>query len=154
MHPLAHPCGHRAPATTGRHRNCRYWLLQAPACVLIMPADHLIQDQAAFTAAVDQAVRLASDQHLVTFGIHPTHPETGYGYIKTGEPLGEDGFDGVNVAIFSAGGEPSRKWAPYAVGAGAIVFGLVPLLRPSPRTEAQAGHLTITGEFQVEGAGD
>ena len=43
---------------------------------------------------------------------------------------------------------------PVLVGAGAIVFGLVPLLRPAPRTEPQAGHLTITGEFQVEGAGE
>jgi drug/metabolite transporter (DMT)-like permease len=43
---------------------------------------------------------------------------------------------------------------PVLVGAGAIVFGLVPLLRPGPRTKTQAGHLTITGEFQVEGAGD
>ena len=43
---------------------------------------------------------------------------------------------------------------PILVGAGAIVFGLVPLLRPAPRTEPQAGHLTITGEFQVEGAGE
>jgi mannose-1-phosphate guanylyltransferase/mannose-6-phosphate isomerase len=62
------------------------------ACMLILPADHLIQDQAAFTNAVDSALHLATDQHLVTFGIHPTHPETGYGYIKTGQALGENGF--------------------------------------------------------------
>jgi len=43
---------------------------------------------------------------------------------------------------------------PVLVGAGAIVLGLVPLLRPSPRTEIQAGNLVVTGEFQAEGAGD
>ncbi len=43
---------------------------------------------------------------------------------------------------------------PVLLGAGAIVVGLAPLLRPSPRIERHAGNLTITGEFQIEGAGD
>ncbi len=43
---------------------------------------------------------------------------------------------------------------PVLLGAGAIVAGLAPLLRPSPRIERHAGNLTITGEFQIEGAGD
>jgi drug/metabolite transporter (DMT)-like permease len=43
---------------------------------------------------------------------------------------------------------------PVLLGAGAIVAGLAPLLRPSPRIERRAGNLTITGEFQIEGAGD
>ncbi|MES2935172.1 MAG: mannose-1-phosphate guanylyltransferase/mannose-6-phosphate isomerase [Pseudomonadota bacterium] len=52
------------------------------ALMLILAADHLIADQAAFTSAVALAVRLASDGKLVTFGIEPDAPETGYGYIE------------------------------------------------------------------------
>ena len=54
-----------------------------PECVLfIMPADHLIEDVAALKHAVDQAIELALQDKLVTFGIEPTSPETGYGYIQ------------------------------------------------------------------------
>ncbi|MET0346371.1 MAG: mannose-1-phosphate guanylyltransferase/mannose-6-phosphate isomerase [Casimicrobiaceae bacterium] len=55
------------------------------AVLLVLPADHLIRDQAAFGAAVARAVQLAKRGMLVTFGITPTHPETGFGYIEYGE---------------------------------------------------------------------
>lgn len=51
------------------------------AVMLILAADHLITDQAAFAAAVAQAQVLAQQGHIVTFGIHPESPETGFGYI-------------------------------------------------------------------------
>jgi mannose-1-phosphate guanylyltransferase/mannose-6-phosphate isomerase len=54
------------------------------AVMLVMPADHLIDDYDAFAAAVHQAADLAADGKLVTFGIRPDRPETGYGYIQTG----------------------------------------------------------------------
>jgi len=57
--------------------------------LVIMPADHVIQDEAAFRLAVVQGARLAEQGKLVTFGIKPTAPETGYGYIKQGEALGD-----------------------------------------------------------------
>ena len=50
--------------------------------MLILPADHLISDQAAFSQAVADAVAMAEDGYLVTFGINPEYPETGYGYIE------------------------------------------------------------------------
>ena len=50
--------------------------------LLILPADHVIEDVAAFQHAVSQAKDLAEQGFLVTFGIVPTEPETGYGYIK------------------------------------------------------------------------
>lgn len=55
--------------------------------LVVMPADHLIQDEAAFKASVDHAVELAKRGHLVTFGVLPTTPETGFGYIERGKPL-------------------------------------------------------------------
>ncbi len=50
--------------------------------MLVLPADHLIDDQAAFAAAVKQAAGLAEQGNLVTFGIIPDAPETGFGYIE------------------------------------------------------------------------
>ncbi|WP_142809030.1 mannose-1-phosphate guanylyltransferase/mannose-6-phosphate isomerase [Tepidiphilus olei] len=58
------------------------------ALLLVLPADHLITDEAAFRRAVGQAAQLASQQRLVTFGVVPDRPETGYGYIEAGEALG------------------------------------------------------------------
>lgn len=52
--------------------------------LLVLAADHVIQNTDAFTQAVNQAAKLAAQNKLVTFGITPTHPETGYGYIKAG----------------------------------------------------------------------
>ena len=52
------------------------------AILLVLPADHLIADTQAFAAAVAQATRLAAQGRLVTFGIRPEAPETGYGYIE------------------------------------------------------------------------
>lgn len=58
------------------------------ALMLILPADHLIQDPSRFAAAVADAVSLAQQGRLVTFGIVPTGPETGFGYIEAGETMG------------------------------------------------------------------
>ncbi|NIC41462.1 mannose-1-phosphate guanylyltransferase/mannose-6-phosphate isomerase [Aquabacterium sp. A08] len=57
------------------------------ALMLVLAADHLIQDQARFTSAVADAAALAQQGYLVTFGIVPTGPETGFGYIEAGEAL-------------------------------------------------------------------
>jgi mannose-1-phosphate guanylyltransferase/mannose-1-phosphate guanylyltransferase/mannose-6-phosphate isomerase len=62
------------------------------APLLVMPSDHVIADLPAFRAAIDRAMPLVADGWLVTFGITPDAPETGYGWIKVGEPLAE----GVN----------------------------------------------------------
>ncbi|MGA0586513.1 mannose-1-phosphate guanylyltransferase/mannose-6-phosphate isomerase [Dyella sp. KRB-257] len=58
------------------------------ALAFLMAADHYIADPAAFQRAVQEAARVAADGFIVTFGITPTRPETGYGYIRSGEPLG------------------------------------------------------------------
>lgn len=52
------------------------------ACMLVLAADHLIADHAAFAQAVAKAMELAANGKLVTFGIKPDMPETGYGYIE------------------------------------------------------------------------
>ncbi len=64
--------------------------------MLVCPSDHFIRDEQAFHAAVEAALPLAEQGHLVTFGIAPDRPETGYGYIERGDPLGA----GYKVARF------------------------------------------------------
>lgn len=58
---------------------------QGDSVLLVLPADHLITKGESFAAAVGQAAELARQGHLVTFGIRPDRPETGYGYIARGE---------------------------------------------------------------------
>ena len=58
------------------------------APMLVMPSDHVILDQTAFDAATDALLPLVQDGWLATYGITPTAPETGYGYIQTGDIVG------------------------------------------------------------------
>jgi len=70
----------------------------AGAVMLVMPADHLVRNHAAFEEAVARATALARSGLLVTFGMHPTHPETGFGYIRQGAPVA--GGAGYEVDAF------------------------------------------------------
>ena len=55
--------------------------------LLVLAADHVIQDEAAFTQALTEAIPLAEEGKLVTFGIVPNEPHTGYGYIEKGQEV-------------------------------------------------------------------
>jgi mannose-1-phosphate guanylyltransferase/mannose-6-phosphate isomerase len=63
--------------------------------LLVLPADHVIKDVAAFQKAVRVALPAVQQGKLVTFGIVPSAPETGYGYIQRGEGCSGDGTSGV-----------------------------------------------------------
>jgi mannose-1-phosphate guanylyltransferase/mannose-6-phosphate isomerase len=78
------------------------------ALMLVMPADHVIQDVKGFHSAVREGVALAEHGRLVTFGIVPVSPETGYGYIKKG--------DGNDVAAFEE--KPDAETAVGYVSSG------------------------------------
>lgn len=81
---LLEPIGRNtAPAISGAAEYCgRYGVSEA--VMLVLPADHIIQKQQAFEDAVARAAELAQQGAIVTFGIEPQHPETGYGYIEKG----------------------------------------------------------------------
>ncbi|MGB7991322.1 MAG: sugar phosphate nucleotidyltransferase, partial [Candidatus Methylophosphatis roskildensis] len=59
---------------------------EADPVLLVMPADHVVTDKASFQRAIEDGAQLAVAGAVVTFGIVPDRPETGYGYIQTGEP--------------------------------------------------------------------
>jgi mannose-1-phosphate guanylyltransferase len=95
------------------------------AVLLVLAADHLIADQAAFAAAVAQATQLARQGKLVTFGIQPEAPETGYGYIEA---------DGNTVLAFVEKPSLEKAQAYLATGrylwnAGIFCFAAGAMLR-------------------------
>ena len=67
-------------------------------CLLVLAADHVIDNEAEFQSVIRKAEPLASEGMLVTFGIVPQHPETGYGYIQAGEIFGTS--DAFNISKF------------------------------------------------------
>jgi mannose-1-phosphate guanylyltransferase/mannose-6-phosphate isomerase len=97
---------------------------EADPVLLVLPADHVIKDVPAFQRAVRQALPAAAAGKLVTFGIVPTAPETGYGYIQRGAASGAlhaiarfvEKPDAARAAEFLASGE-------YYWNSGMFMFG-------------------------------
>lgn len=105
--------------------------------LLILPADHYIGDEKAFITALEAGRRQAEKGHLVTFGIRPERPETGYGYIRQGERLGEE--EAFKVAQFTE--KPDLKTAEsyleqggYHWNSGMFMFTPTRLLQEMTRT--------------------
>lgn len=69
------------------------------ALLLVLPSDHVILNEPAFVKAAQAAAQIAADNRLVTFGIAPEGPNTGYGYIRRGDEL-KSGSGAYNVAAF------------------------------------------------------
>ncbi|AYN92939.1 mannose-1-phosphate guanylyltransferase/mannose-6-phosphate isomerase [Pseudomonas sp. LTJR-52] len=86
----------------------------ANALILVLAADHLIQNELSFSVAVEKAKVLASQGWLVTFGIQPKYPETGYGYIEANEDKPLEG--GLKVNRFVE--KPDLETAKSYVEAG------------------------------------
>ena len=96
--------------------------IEPDALLLVMPADHLIQDIQSFQLAVVTAATLATDGKLVTFGITPLRPETGYGYIKQGEGNAVEAFvekpDQITAESYLASGEYLWNSGMFLLSAG------------------------------------
>ena len=84
------------------------------AILLVLPSDHLIKNNENFHAAVNEAVKLARRNFLITFGIVPGTPETGYGYINRGEII--KGSNGYLVSKFVE--KPDKQTAESYLSAG------------------------------------
>jgi mannose-1-phosphate guanylyltransferase/mannose-6-phosphate isomerase len=82
--------------------------------LVVLPADHLISDVEGFGQSVREAVHLVEQGYLVTFGIKPAYPETGFGYIERGDALA--GTAGFKVARFTE--KPSLEAARAMLASG------------------------------------
>jgi mannose-1-phosphate guanylyltransferase/mannose-1-phosphate guanylyltransferase/mannose-6-phosphate isomerase len=107
--------------------------LPREAIMLVMPSDHVIQEVPAFRAAVAAATPLVEQGWLATFGITPDGPETGYGYIKRGEPIAEgvarvDSFvekpDRETAEAYLATGQYNWNGGIFLFGAGTYLDAL------------------------------
>jgi mannose-1-phosphate guanylyltransferase/mannose-6-phosphate isomerase len=89
--------------------------------LVVMPADHVITDEAAFCAAVRVGAALAEQGMLVTFGIAPTVPETGYGYIQRGPRL-EEAPAGTAYVLARFVEKPDQEKARAYVASGEYLW--------------------------------
>ncbi|MGZ8288680.1 MAG: mannose-1-phosphate guanylyltransferase/mannose-6-phosphate isomerase [Telluria sp.] len=110
---LLEPAGRNtAPAVAAA---ANYLLAIDPhAVMLVLPADHVIKDAKAFATAVARAAETVRDGSLATFGIVPTAPETGYGYIRRGAANGSEGCFKVERFVE----KPTRETAEGFVAEG------------------------------------
>lgn len=99
-----------------------YLKQEAPdATMIVLPADHLITDRTGFTRAVRIGAALAARGLLVTFGISPDRPDTGYGYIELGQTVADrQGVTAHQVLEFKE--KPGRSRAQAYVAAGNYVW--------------------------------
>ena len=77
--------------------------------LLILSADHIIRDLNIFIKVLEQGCKSALENYLVTFGIIPTHPETGYGYIESESTLNKNNIKGSRIKRFIE--KPNKKLA-------------------------------------------
>ena len=132
-------------------------LLPEDAVMLVCPSDHHVADRAAFRAAALAAAALAREDYLVSFGIAAEHPETGYGYLRRGEPLA-GGYairefvekpDLARAKAYLASGEYSWNGGIFAFRAGHLMAELAahrPEMAQAVR-EAVAGGLEEGARF-------
>ncbi len=125
--------------------------------LLAMPADQLVRDTAAFRDAVRLGIEQASSGRLVTFGVLPTAPETGYGYIQLGAPVPE-AVEGVHhIAAFRE--KPAREQAEKFIATGQFRWNAgIFLLRCSVWLDAMARYrpdiLAATRSAMEQGSRD
>ncbi|MFL2528662.1 MAG: mannose-1-phosphate guanylyltransferase/mannose-6-phosphate isomerase [Candidatus Azotimanducaceae bacterium] len=118
--------------------------------LIVLPSDHFIRDQNAFFNTLDNAISLAEKDYLVTLGVRPTKAETGYGYIKIGDPLGA-GYS-VEAFIEKPNQEKARVYLgsdEYCWNSGIFVFKAINYLRELTR---QRQAIAVATEAAIRGS--
>ncbi|MQX37432.1 mannose-1-phosphate guanylyltransferase/mannose-6-phosphate isomerase [Roseospira navarrensis] len=125
----------------------------ADALLLVLPSDHVIQDVAAFHAALTVGRQAAEAGRLVTFGITPTAPETGYGYIQAEAPLpGADGAFALHRFVEKPDEETARGYVAdgsYSWNSGIFLLSARAYL---DELEAHAPAILAAARAALEGA--
>jgi mannose-1-phosphate guanylyltransferase len=117
MHVMGEPVGRNTAPAIGAAAHC-FQSKSKDASFVVLPADHAIEDEAAFAADLEKAYRAAeSSPVLVAFGIPPTHGHAGLGYVRRGTVLADRL---VRVAAFTE--KPSREKADAFVASGEYLW--------------------------------
>ncbi|HAT86269.1 MAG TPA: mannose-1-phosphate guanylyltransferase/mannose-6-phosphate isomerase [Rhizobiales bacterium] len=90
------------------------------ALMLIAPSDHIVPDVAAFHKAISVGIEAANAGHLVTFGITPTYPETGYGYLELSEKIDSEYSRTIPLSRFIE--KPDRQSADKMLASGNFLW--------------------------------
>lgn len=109
------------------------------AVILVLPADHILDDQDKFRDAIEVAMQLCQQDQLVTFGIKPTRPETGYGYIKAGSLLAEGKANQVESFVEKPELEKAQEYldsGEYSWNSGMFMFKASTLLSELEKHES------------------
>jgi len=113
------------------------------AVMVVLPSDHHISNPAGFREVLGQAAEVARGGHIVTVGIRPTRPETGYGYIRVGGPLGQG--PGRQVAAFVE--KPAVEVAKLYLQSGDYLWnGGIFVFRADVMLDALARHMPELGK--------
>jgi mannose-1-phosphate guanylyltransferase len=125
--------------------------------ILVMPSDHLIGDSEAFHDAVRVGESAAASGRMVTFGVVPRGPETGFGYLETGAPL-EDVRGAFEVARFTEKPELATARAMVASGrhywnAGIFLFRVEDFLRESAKHACEIHDCALRAVAEAERRG-
>jgi mannose-1-phosphate guanylyltransferase len=107
----------------------------ADAVMAVLPADHYVEDEVSFARLLSQALSVASSGQVVTLGVRPTHAETGYGYIRLGQPSPSDG-DGVFLGDAFVE-KPSAERAAEYLAAGNYLWNSGMFFFPAARILAE-----------------
>lgn len=108
--------------------------------ILLMPADHIVQNRTKFLDAVNTASKAALAGHLVTFGITPDRPETGYGYIERGASLDMPGVFGVSQFVEKPDAATAANYlaaGDYSWNSGIFLFKAQALIEELKRLEPE-----------------
>lgn len=133
--------------------------LDEEAVLLVLPADHLIQSRERFHHAVEIGVDLASEGKLVTFGVVPSRPETGYGYIRRSEGKQSDPSFAVDEFVEKPDSETAQKYLSsgcYFWNSGMFMFRAKSLLQelgqhaPDILSVCREAYSTVTEDLDFQ----
>jgi mannose-1-phosphate guanylyltransferase/mannose-6-phosphate isomerase len=116
----------------------------AEALVLVLAADHVIRDAAAFADACRQAAKAAQDGYIVTFGMKPAHPATNYGYIKVGGSLAGNGVCTLEAFVEKPDAQTAERYLAegYLWNSGNFLFRADTLLKEYAEVDPETEHAT------------
>jgi mannose-1-phosphate guanylyltransferase len=114
---IVEPSGRNSAPAIGL--SCAHLYHRDPnAVAAFLPADHVIPDTGCFLAALQQAQAVAREGYLVTLGVTPSFPHTGYGYIKSGQTLSPNGHPASAYIVERFLEKPNRTTAEYFLKEG------------------------------------
>lgn len=116
--------------------------------ILVVPSDHLIKDNDKFFATVKKGEKLAEEGYIVTFGIQPNYPETGYGYINTLNPL-EIGYK-VKEFVEKPNLETAKKYleeGTYFWNSGIFMFKASTMMKEIEKYAPEIAKITNNVDF-------